>query len=146
VLPGFALVLCCAAAIAIEVFLPLPRLPLPRPFGISSGLALVAVSLFIVFGGLKKFSALKINPLPIYPVAQMITGGLYRYTRNPMYLGLVVFLFGIAVAAGSLAFLVATLAMFVYLNAYAIPREEAYLARTFGDDYRAYCTRVPRWF
>jgi protein-S-isoprenylcysteine O-methyltransferase Ste14 len=145
VLPGAAFMLCCAAAIAVEVFLPLPGLPLPRPFGIGSGLCLVVISLIVIFAGLKRFSALEINPLPIYPVAQLITGGVYRFTRNPMYLGLVVFLFGVTAAAGSPAFLAATLAMFVYFNAYAIPCEESYLTRTFGEDYRAYCARVRRW-
>ena len=76
---------------------------------------------------------------------RLVTSGVYRFTRNPMYLGLVAFPVGLGIVAGSWPVLVSAVPMFLYFDRYVIPREEAYLTRTFGADYAAYCRRVRRW-
>lgn len=86
-----------------------------------------------------------INPLAPERVAELVVTGLYRYSRNPMYLGLLLILCGAAVwFAQPLNLLV--LAAFVWLmNTLQIKPEEAALAGKFGDRYRDYCRRVRRW-
>ena len=71
--------------------------------------------------------------------------GPYRLTRNPIYLGMVLGLIGLAIAFNSL-WLLMTLALFALVIRYSvITREEAYLERKFGDVYRRYRARVRRW-
>ena len=68
-----------------------------------------------------------------------------RFTRNPIYLGIVLGLIGLAIASDSLLLLL-TLVPFVLVIRYGVAaREEAYLQRKFGDAYRRYRSRVRRW-
>jgi protein-S-isoprenylcysteine O-methyltransferase Ste14 len=83
---------------------------------------------------------------PTKPSTALVTDGIYRRTRNPMYLGLSLILFGIAFAADSLWFLIVlTIAIFA-VTKLAIEPEERYLADLFGTPYRDYKSRVRRWF
>ena len=74
-----------------------------------------------------------------------MTGGPYRFTRNPMYLGLVVLAVGIAVWVGTWPLVIAPLAVFATANWVHIPFEEAKMRRQFGADYDGYVARVRRW-
>ena len=79
------------------------------------------------------------------PTTTIVDSGPYRYTRNPIYLGMVLGLIGLAIAFNSL-WLLMTLVPFALVIRYGvITREEAYLERKFGDVYRRYHTRVRRW-
>jgi len=62
-----------------------------------------------------------------------------------MYLGGSLFFLGIALVAGSYWLVVAYIPLFVYFKTYVIPREEAYMSRTYGEAYRTYCRLVGRW-
>jgi protein-S-isoprenylcysteine O-methyltransferase Ste14 len=141
--PGVFFFLCLAGGIAADWALEPAPLPQPASFYAGSLLALAGA----VFGGLGigRFVALGVNPLPTRPAAQMVQGGVYRLSRNPMYVGLVAVLAGGGLAAGSLPVLIGALPLFLCLDLYAIRREERYLKRTFGDDYLAYCQEVRRW-
>jgi len=82
---------------------------------------------------------------PWSPPKALVTGGLYRWTRNPMYLGVVVAVAGAAVAAGSpLAALYAAALAFAF-HARVTLHEEPWLALRFPDEWRAYEMRTPRW-
>ena len=99
---------------------------------------------FMMFGHekfKKEKTAIKLNQ----PARKLVMAGAYRYSRNPMYFGLSVMFIGIAVAAGSWSLLIAYLAWFSYLEFYAIPHEESYLKRAFGQEYENYCKKVRRW-
>ena len=79
------------------------------------------------------------------PTTTIVHGGPYRFTRNPIYLGMVLGLIGLAIALNSL-WLLLTLVPFVLAIRYGVvAREEAYLERKFGDVYRRYRARVRRW-
>jgi protein-S-isoprenylcysteine O-methyltransferase Ste14 len=69
----------------------------------------------------------------------------YTWTRNPMYLGLVSALFGLAIFFGSIAMLLAPAVFFAVIDRMVIPREEETMERLFGQDYRNYTNRVRRW-
>jgi protein-S-isoprenylcysteine O-methyltransferase Ste14 len=79
------------------------------------------------------------------PTTTIVDTGPYRFTRNPIYLGMVLGLIGLAIASNSL-WLLLTLVPFVLVIRYGVvAREEAYLQRKFGDAYRRYRSRVRRW-
>jgi len=75
----------------------------------------------------------------------LVTRGAFSFSRNPMYVGMVLGLLGIAIYFGTLPFFVAAAAQFCILNYGFIPLEEEKMERQFGDEYRAYCKRVRRW-
>lgn len=82
---------------------------------------------------------------PDKPVPRLTTDGPFRYTRNPGYLSLAMIYAGIAALRNSLwAILFLPLALYV-VQREVIGREERYLERTFGEEYRAYKARVRRW-
>src|SRR5262249_55024845 len=85
---------------------------------------------------------------PIRPTDQatvIIRSGPFRFSRNPMYLGIVFMLLGIAVWVGSLAMLIAPVGFFAFMSRVFIPYEEQRLREAFGDDYVSYTQKVRRW-
>src|SRR5262249_1425425 len=85
------------------------------------------------------------TPAPIDPPRELVVRGLYRYTRNPMYVGVVTMLLGEAVLFGSLALLEYAAAVFALFAGGGLLYEEPTLRAKFGDSYRRYCQTVPRW-
>ena len=75
----------------------------------------------------------------------LVVSGPYRFTRNPMYLGLIVVALGMAVFVGCWPMLAAPIAVFLTANFVHIPYEEAKMRRQFGEPYDAYVGRVRRW-
>ena len=76
----------------------------------------------------------------------LLTDRLYRYSRNPMYVAELILLFGWIVFYGSVALVIAFVIWYMFFNYYAIPQEERILEEHFGESYREYKTKVPRWF
>jgi protein-S-isoprenylcysteine O-methyltransferase Ste14 len=76
---------------------------------------------------------------------KLVTGGPYRFTRNPMYLGLTVSTLGLAIWLGDWPFFLVPLAVYATANYVHIPFEEAKMRRQFGADFDAYAARVRRW-
>jgi protein-S-isoprenylcysteine O-methyltransferase Ste14 len=86
-----------------------------------------------------------INPMRPLRASRLMTTGIYRISRNPIYLADVLVLAAVAVWLGN-AFNVMLLAAFVwYIQRFQIRPEEQALAKLFGADYTAYCVRVRRW-
>ena len=87
-----------------------------------------------------------LNPHPPEYAKKLVTGGIYNYSRNPMYLSLLLLLLAWGLYLGN-AFNTLAAALFVaYMNRYQIGPEERTLEASFGSDYRRYCTLVRRWF
>jgi protein-S-isoprenylcysteine O-methyltransferase Ste14 len=85
------------------------------------------------------------TPAPIDPPKSLVVRGLYRYVRNPMYLGILLLLGGEAMLFGSRAILEYTGLVFLFFFLFVFAYEEPALRRKFGQDYERYCDRVPRW-
>jgi protein-S-isoprenylcysteine O-methyltransferase Ste14 len=75
----------------------------------------------------------------------LVVSGPYRFSRNPMYLGLIVVAFGTAILVGCWPMLIVPVAVFLTANYVHIPYEEAKMRRQFGEAYDAYAGRVRRW-
>jgi protein-S-isoprenylcysteine O-methyltransferase Ste14 len=78
-------------------------------------------------------------------VSALVTDGIYRYTRNPMYLGMLAVLLGCAVTVGATVALLIPPIFAVIIELRFIRPEEAMLRGIFPEDYPAYCERVRRW-
>jgi protein-S-isoprenylcysteine O-methyltransferase Ste14 len=85
------------------------------------------------------------SEIPWKPTTSIVERGPYRFTRNPMYLQMVLICIGLAILLETAWILLLTLAVAWALQRFAIRPEEAYLERKFGDSYRAYKRRVRRW-
>lgn len=75
----------------------------------------------------------------------LVTDGLYAHTRNPMYLGNLLIMAGLAVASNSWATLALALPLGLFMYASIVAAEEEYLQQRFGAAFNAYCREVPRW-
>ena len=121
---------------------------LPAGAGGLSVVLLVAVGLAFDLAGLLAFRAshTTVNPLRPGRASSLVTGGVYRITRNPMYVGMVFLLlaWGVYLAHWP-ALLLGPAAYVLYLNRFQIAPEERVLLQLFGEDYRTYMGRVRRW-
>jgi len=86
------------------------------------------------------------TPAPIAPPEHLVVSGLYRHVRNPMYVALVVLLFGQALLLGSVVLLEYAAIAWLLFHVFVVTYEEPTLRRQFGASYNDYCARVSRWF
>ena len=86
-----------------------------------------------------------VNPLAPDSVSRFVAGGIYRYSRNPMYLGFALALTGFALFLAHAGGALFPRLFVLYMNRFQIAPEEAFLAARFGAAFRAYCATVPRW-
>src|SRR5574337_423321 len=86
-----------------------------------------------------------INPIRPEKATALVTAGIYRFTRNPMYLGLALVLLGWAAFVGSLLALAGPIAFVLYIDRFQIAPEERVLLAKFGSAYAEYEARVRRW-
>jgi protein-S-isoprenylcysteine O-methyltransferase Ste14 len=98
--------------------------------------------------GLWAAGLFKVRGTPVLPFRRstsLVVSGVYRITRNPMYLGLACVLFGLALRLGSVSPLAVLPLFMAVIEVQYIRREEHFLTSIFGDDYREYRRRVRRW-
>lgn len=86
-----------------------------------------------------------VNPLKPKNTSSLVTLGIYRFTRNPMYLGLLLVLLAWAVFLSSAWAIVGPVAFVLYINRFQIAPEERVMATMFGASYAQYKARVRRW-
>jgi protein-S-isoprenylcysteine O-methyltransferase Ste14 len=94
---------------------------------------------------IKTFKEAGTNVPPNMPATTIVTTGPFKYSRNPMYLSMLVLYAGMAMLADAPLMLLLTGGLFAVLNNKVIKAEESYLEAKFGEDYLAYKARVHRW-
>jgi protein-S-isoprenylcysteine O-methyltransferase Ste14 len=121
------------------------RLPLATPLRIAGALlvGLLGIGLVVAAAGL--FRTIGQDPAPWKPTPEIVSTGIYRWTRNPMYVGMALLqaAIGIGLANGWILALVPVVLVAIWLI--AIRHEEAYLERKFGEGYLSYKRSVRRW-
>ncbi len=111
-----------------------------------AGWSVAALGLVIAGAGRLKFAQEKTEILPASAKnSALVTTGLFSFTRNPMYLGWLIVMIGLALVIGAAPAYAAALVFFLFVNFISIPYEEEKMERQFGDDYHAYKKRVRRW-
>lgn len=138
--------------IAIVLGALIHRFVHPWPMPGIDGWPRTAIGLAVVFAGFAMAAAAIVQfhrsgqqPEPWKPTPSIVEAGIYRYTRNPMYLALAIFQIGVGVGLGNLWIVASTALSLVAVYFVAVRPEEAYLDRKFGDTYRRYTARVRRW-
>ena len=109
------------------------------------GLLLIVCGVAVYFLCLFEFMRAKGTPAPIDPPKELAVRGLYRYTRNPMYAGVLCLILGQAVTLHSLPLLLYAGILLVTFHLFVVLYEEPKLTRKFGESYRNYRHTVPRW-
>ena len=133
-----------AGGLLDEFVLPLP-LKIATSARIGGAVAAVALGLAMVAGAIGLFRRTGQDPKPWKSTPEIISSGVYRISRNPMYVGMALLLAGIGIgwANGWILALLPLVLFVVYTS--AIRHEESYLERKFGDRYLEYKRSVRRW-
>jgi protein-S-isoprenylcysteine O-methyltransferase Ste14 len=127
---------------------------LTRYFGDSSpqtlpiiiiGLGLIGLGFLLAFNSIARFIRAKTGVVPFSESTTLITEGFYKYTRNPMYVGMNSFLMGlILILKNPLNIIFLIIFFFVVRNMFVL-KEEVQMEETFGEDYLTYKRKVRRW-
>jgi len=109
------------------------------------GLFFMFLSIIIISLAIKQFTNIEEDPNPTTSSKSIIAVGIYNWTRNPMYLGLIFFQFGLGLVLKFEIISTFSLLTFIIFNYFVVKREEEYLERKFGDIYLVYKKKVRRW-
>lgn len=142
--PAVVFLLCLTLIYLAHDYLPdLISFKLPRWVAAIPGVIGVVLGL----AGILQFAlrSTSVNPHRPENASALVTGGVYRYSRNPMYLGLLLILVAAVFVLGSLTGLPIVLLFIVYMNRFQIKPEEDVMKEKFGDEFLDYKKRVGRW-
>lgn len=112
---------------------------------LAVGLALVAIGFALAALSVRRFHLAGTSVVPGETSTALVVEGPYHLTRNPIYIGFVLAYFGLAVMLTSVWVLLLLIPVLIVLQRGVVEREEIYLERQFGEAYRKYKARVPRW-
>lgn len=145
-IPPLLLVLVIGALMSLAALL-FPVLAMPIPWRMLIAVVLVVAGSGIAFAGVLAFRRAHTTVNPTTPDASstVVASGIYRCTRNPMYLGFLLLLAGWGVYLSSFAALLFLPVFILYMNRFQIAPEERTLAAKFGAQYGVYMQEVRRW-
>ena len=109
------------------------------------GIILIVAGVVLSIGSGMLFRKLGTNPQPGTRANLIVTEGAFRYTRNPMYLGLIVTLIGTSILLGTISPLIIILIVFLILHNQFVLCEEKWMEEWFGQSYLDYKSKTPRW-
>jgi protein-S-isoprenylcysteine O-methyltransferase Ste14 len=144
ILPPVWVALSLLSMALLHRYLPLAQFAAPWQLWAGGGLALLGLYMAATAAG--SFVLAGTPVIPFEPSKVLVTSGLFRYTRNPMYLGMVLAQLGVALWLGSAAAFLPVIAFVAIIRWNFIAGEERFLEGIFGAPYRDYLRRVPRWF
>jgi protein-S-isoprenylcysteine O-methyltransferase Ste14 len=124
-----------------------PSLHSPFPGHIALAFVIGALGLLANIAGFLQFRRARttVNPMKLEAVSALVTSGIFRWTRNPMYLGFALVLVAWAAYLANPLSLLGVAFLIAYLNRFQIAPEERVLERRFGDQFLAYRESVRRW-
>lgn len=134
--------LCLILCIVLRFVFPEFKI-MPSPYDMT-GLVLIALGIYLVIDPWYLFKKHN-TPESFEPTTTLVKDGIYKYSRNPMYLGGILFLTGLSVTMNNLVSLISPFIFFLFMNFMFIPYEEDELTKAFGDKYVEYKKKVRRW-
>lgn len=143
--PPLIALACVVAAWALTRYLP--GMALDLPLHIPIALVVIAAGVVLALSGIVTFrkAGTTVDPHAPDRATSMVDTGPYRFTRNPMYLGLAIALLGICIYFANPLTLVAPIFFIAYITRYQIVPEERALLAKFGEPYARYLRSVRRW-
>ena len=142
--PPIAWALAVLAGLTLQWVVSLPFMPASVPAGWVGGMVFV-LALALFAWAIVTVTGAGSNVPTNRPTTSIVESGPYRFTRNPIYLGMFLGLIGLAIAFDNLWLLMMLVPFALVIRYGVVAREEAYLERKFGDVYRGYRRRVRRW-
>jgi len=141
------IVAACTAAFMLAAAWIVPALTFELPWRVPISVIVAAAGASLDLAGLAYFLRAKttINPLKPANASALVTSGIYRFTRNPMYVGLATLLLAWAIYLSNPAALAGLPLFVLYMNRFQIAPEERALEARFGAEFIAYRARVRRW-
>ena len=143
VIPPVYLLVSLVSMTLLHAYFPIAQL-IARPYSYAGA---VLVVMGIAMGGYSAISFDRAGTpvVPFKPSTVLVTGGFYRITRNPMYLGMVLLLLGVAILFGTLGAFLPIPVFALIIQEWFIKGEERFLEEIFGEQYVAFKKRVRRW-
>ena len=143
--PVAQVIITAAAMYGVSKMVPALTFSLNGSTALAVGLGVMGMSLGVM--GVTQFRMAQTTPNPqaLEKVSSLVTSGIYRYSRNPMYLGLVLILLGWAFYLSHFLAFVLLPVFILYMTRFQIQPEEQMMARKFGKTYQAYLNKVRRW-
>ena len=136
--------LAVIAGLTLNWLVRLPFLPADLPAGWLGAMVFV-LAVALVAWAIVTMTRVGSNVPTNRPTTTIVEAGPYRFTRNPIYLGMFLGLIGLAISFDNLWLLMLLVPFALVIRYGVVAREEAYLERKFGDVYRGYRSRVRRW-
>lgn len=143
VIPPVLFFICIGMMVLLWFFVPLGRF-LPYP-GNLFGILLIVLGVGIAKRGSDIFESVGTNIQTFDDPDILVTDGLFRVSRNPMYLGFVIALTGVAITLGNVSSILVVIAFIVITNRWYISFEEAAMEKKFGNQYADYKKQTRRW-
>lgn len=142
--PPIAWAVAVIAGFVLDWLAPLAFVSEDWPAGLL-GAVIFVLALALAVWAIDTMTRAGTNVPTSRPTTAIVASGPYRFTRNPIYLGMFGGLIGLGIAFDNLWFLLMLVPFALVIRYGVVAREEAYLERKFGDDYRGYRQRVRRW-
>jgi len=142
-LPPTLMLLCLIGMLALHWLWPIAQL-WSLPYNLI-GLIPLGLGLALSAMAERQFKSAGANVNTFDTPTRLVTEGLFKYSRNPMYLGLALILVGVWILLGSVSPLVGIVGFILVTDQWYIAYEEQRLTETFGQDYEAYQRRTRRW-
>ena len=143
--PPLQVIITATAMYGVSKTLPMLKFSVTGSKWLSVGLGITGLSVAAVGVTQFKKAQTTVNPKTPENATYLLTSGIYQYTRNPMYVGLVLILLGWALYLSHILALVLLAVFISYITRFQILPEERVMTQNFGDKYRAYLARVRRW-
>ena len=124
-----------------------PSISLQNEVKLFASLCLLFLALTSIISGVVTFSNAKTTVDPTKPTSasSLVNRGIFKLSRNPMYLGMLLILIAWTTWLASIYSLLLSLTFILYMNRFQIAPEERALTELFGDEYKQYCSNVRRW-
>jgi len=143
--PPLFYVITFIAAVLIQGKIPLSDVQFQLRITKIGGITLLIIALFFLVRSLRQFFLSKNTIILIKPASSLQTTGVYKISRNPMYVGLAIVYLGITCLIGNWWNIILFPLLLLIVQEYIIKREEKYLELEFGQDYEEYTRKVRRW-
>ena len=143
--PPLVYLLAVLAGLAAGNWVAAAPVPIDRTLRIAVGVLLAAAGVALAASARIHFLRTGQNVIPWTPTPELIFEGPYKFTRNPMYVGMTLLTIGLGVALNNLWMSLFALPALLIVHAIAVLPEEKYLSEKFGDGYRIHLTRVRRY-
>jgi protein-S-isoprenylcysteine O-methyltransferase Ste14 len=110
------------------------------------GPLIIATGAAIVFDSFARFALQGLGtPAPVLPTRHLVVSGMYRYVRNPMYVGVLAIILGQGLLFGDVRLFDYGVLLWFVVHVFVVSYEEPTLRRSFGSEYEKFCQYVPRW-